>query len=121
MISTEDIGDRRARAQLEALTGLQEALAGPALRCVIVERVRLVLPRKFGPRVHLPPYMEIRSRVGLLATVSVIARKTGRLAFAITRPSAERPTEVKDAGALAAHILADVSPGDDEHRPEPPG
>ncbi|GAA1270206.1 hypothetical protein GCM10009677_23700 [Sphaerisporangium rubeum] len=109
MTTTEDIGDRRARAQTEALAGLREALAGPALRCVIVERVRLVLPRKFGPRVHLPPYMEIHGRVGLLATVSVIARRTGRFAFSISRPTATQPTEVKDAESLAAHILADMT------------
>ncbi|MFC6079854.1 hypothetical protein [Sphaerisporangium aureirubrum] len=121
MISFEDIGDRRARAHLEALTVLQRTLTGARLRCLIVERVRLVLPRKFGPRVHLPPYMEVHGKVGLLATVSVFVRKSGKLGFTVTRPSAvpALPAQVKDAEAVAAHILASVVPPGDERLPVP--
>jgi hypothetical protein len=65
--------------------------------------------------------MEIHGKIGLLATVSVAAGKSG---FSLTRPGAvpTPPTQVKDAKAIAAHLLEGVkAPRDEDRLPLPPG
>jgi hypothetical protein len=108
MTSPQGIGQRRAYAQRDALSGLRASMNGAGLRCLIVERVRVVMRAKFGPRIYLPPYMEVRRGTRLLATISVSERMGRDPYFVVTPPG--RPGfgvgagDIQDAESTVKHL-----------------
>ncbi|RCG29085.1 hypothetical protein DQ384_22370 [Sphaerisporangium album] len=118
MTSPQGIGQRRAYAQRDALIGLRASMNGAGLRCLIVERVRVVMAAKFGPRIYLPPYMEVRRGTRLLVTISVSERMGRDPHFVITPPGRQGfgfgVGDIQDAASTAKHLrsvrqLADVT------------
>jgi hypothetical protein len=103
---SEEITLRRAIAQCDALVELSRAVTGAGLRCLVVERVRLVVTRSWGPRGYLPPYLEVRDGARLVVTISVSERAGRRPFYVVTLPGGlqVRMGEVGDAESTAGYV-----------------
>lgn len=103
---SEEITLRRATAQRDALVDLGKILIGSGLRCLVVERVRLMITRSYGPRAYLPPHMEVRDGARLVVTISVSERAGRRPYFMVTLPGGiqVRMGDVTDAESTAGYV-----------------
>jgi hypothetical protein len=106
MTFSGEITPRRADAHRKALIKLSATLVGAGLRCLLVERVHLVVTRSHGPREHLPPYLEVRNGARLVVTVWVSDRLGRRPCFMITLPGGldVRMSDTSDAESTAGYV-----------------
>ncbi|MEV6979920.1 hypothetical protein AB0M95_01450 [Sphaerisporangium sp. NPDC051017] len=101
---------------------MRDSMKLPGARFLIVERARLLMRVKYGARIYLPPYMEVRIGSRLVVTISV-SQRMGRPPFFLAKPPGDLSVgvmagEVGDTESTAKHIrsvqeLAGVSTDDD--------